>query len=181
MNPIIALVSVSTPGKASRPGGGPASLRSLNSVQKLIGVALALSLLSTPGLAADLVNVAGASKIAVGGYDPVAFFTDGKPVSGSPSISAAYRGATYLFASEDHKLLFAQNPGKYTPQYGGFCAYGVGHNALFPVDISTWQVRDGKLYLNLNSEVLKKFNADFDGNVSKAEENWPGLVKQNGR
>lgn len=142
---------------------------------------LAFMLMVTPVLAADLINVAGASKIAVAGYDPVAFFTDAKPVNGSPSFSAQYQGATYFFASEEHKQLFTQNPEKYAPQYGGFCAYGVGLGALFPVDITTWQVRDGRLYLNLNHDILAKFNADFEGNVGKAEKNWPSLVRKNAK
>ena len=106
---------------------------------------LALMLLSTPVFAADLINVSGASHVAINGYDPVAFFTDGKPVNGSPSISAMHHGATYFFATEEHKRLFTSSPEKYAPQYGGFCAYGVGHDALFPVDINTWQVRNNKL------------------------------------
>jgi YHS domain-containing protein len=137
--------------------------------------------LSHPLFAADLVNVAGASRIALDGFDPVAFFTDARPVSGVPSFTTVYQGATYFFANEEHRRLFAQNPARYAPQYGGFCAYGVGLNALFPVDINTWQVRNGKLYLNLNPDILQKFNEDFDGNVSKAEANWPGLVRKNVR
>jgi YHS domain-containing protein len=140
---------------------------------------LALMLLSTPLLAADLVNVAGASHIAINGYDPVAFFTDSKPVSGSPSISVTHQGAVYFFATEEHKRSFTQNPDKYVPQYGGFCAFGVGLDALFPVDITTWQIRNDRLYLNLNQDILQKFNADFDANVVKADKNWPGLVKKN--
>ena len=141
---------------------------------------LALTLLSTPVFAGSLVNVAGVSHIAVEGYDPVAFFSDARPVKGSPSISATYQGAVYFFATEEHKQLFTTSPDKYVPQYGGFCAFGVGLNALFPVDISTWQIRNGKLYLNLDHDILKKFNADFDGNVGRADQNWPGLVQKNG-
>jgi YHS domain-containing protein len=141
----------------------------------------ALALLSASVLAGELINVSGASKIAVSGYDPVAFFTDSKPVNGSPFITAQYEGATYFFASEEHKKLFTENPDKYAPQYGGYCAFGVGLDKLFPVDINTWQVREGKLYLNLNEGILKKFNADFEGNVTKADKNWPGLVKQHGK
>jgi YHS domain-containing protein len=136
---------------------------------------------SAPLLAADLVNVSGASKVAIDGYDPVAFFTDAKPMNGSPFISATHRGAIYFFTTEDHKRIFTQNPGQYAPQYGGYCAFGVGLDALFPVDINTWQIRDGKLYLNLNADILKKFNTDFDANIAKAEKNWPGLVRKNGR
>jgi hypothetical protein len=140
-----------------------------------------LWLLAVPVFAADLVNVSGPGKAAVSGYDPVAFFTDSKPTIGSPLISATYQGAVYYFATEDHRKLFEQDPARYAPQYGGFCAYGVGQNALVPVDISTWQVRNGKLYLNLNAEVLKKFNADFGGSVARAEKYWPGLVAKKGQ
>ena len=141
----------------------------------------ALMLLTTSAFAGELVNVSGASKAAISGYDPVAFFTDSKPVNGSPFITAEHQGATYFFASEEHKKLFTANPDKYAPQFGGFCAFGVGLDKLFPVDINTWQVRDGKLYLNLNGDILKKFNADFEGNVAKADKNWPGLVKKHGK
>jgi YHS domain-containing protein len=150
-------------------------------MKNIIKTMLAIALLSVSAQAGELVNVSGTNKVAVSGYDTVAFFTDSKPVSGSPSISANYQGATYLFASEEHKKLFTENPGKYAPQCGGFCSYGVGVGGLFPVDISTWQVRNGKLYLNKNPDVLKKFNADFDSNVAKADKNWPDLVKKNGK
>ncbi|HET6371787.1 MAG TPA: YHS domain-containing (seleno)protein [Candidatus Polarisedimenticolia bacterium] len=139
-----------------------------------------LLLLSSSALAADLVNVSGASKVAIDGFDPVAFFTDSKPVNGSPTITATHQGAVYFFATEEHRRLFEENPARYKPQYGGFCAYGVGHGALAPVDINTWQVRNGKLYLNFSPDVLKLFNAEFDANVAKAEKNWPGLVSKKG-
>ena len=137
--------------------------------------------LSASAAGGSLVNVSGASRTALSGYDPVAFFTDSKPVNGSPFISAEHQGATYFFASEEHKKLFAESPQKYLPQYGGFCAFGVTIDKVLPVDIHTWQVRDGKLYLNLNPEILKGFNADFSGNLAKAEANWPGLVMKNAR
>ena len=150
-------------------------------MKNLVNSFAALVLLSASASAGDLVNVSGASKAAVSGYDTVAFFTDSKPVSGSPFITADYQGATYFFASEEHKRLFTANPEKYAPQCGGFCTYGVALGKLFPVDITTWQVRDGKLYLNLNHDILKKFNDDYDGNVAKANKNWPGLVKKHGK
>jgi YHS domain-containing protein len=142
---------------------------------------VAVALLTVSAFAGDLVNVSGASKAAVSGYDTVAFFTDAKPVNGSPFISAEYKGATYFFASEEHKALFTANPEKYVPQFGGFCAFGVGLGKLFPVDINTWQVRNEKLYLNLNPAILEKFNADFSGNVTKADKNWPVLEKDKGK
>jgi YHS domain-containing protein len=142
---------------------------------------VAFALLSVSALAADLVNVSGASNVAVSGFDPVAFFLDAKPVNGSPFIIAEYQGATYFFATEAHKSLFAGDPAKYAPQFGGHCAYGVAINKVLPVDISTWQIRSGKLYLNLNPDIRVKFDADFAGNVAKAQQNWPGLVKKYGK
>jgi len=150
-------------------------------MKNLIKSIAAFALLTVSAYAGDLVNVSGASKIAVSGYDTVAFFTDAKAVNGSPFISAEYQGATYFFATEEHKALFTASPEKYAPQCGGFCAYGVALGKLFPVDINTWQVRNGKLYLNLNPDILKKFNADFDRNVAKANKNWPKLVAKNGK
>lgn len=139
----------------------------------------AVAVFATSVFAGELVNVAGASGIAVDGYDLVAFFTDKKPTNGDPSISTTYKGAKYFFASKAHKAEFEADPDKYVPQFGGYCAYGVAVGALFPVDINTWQVRNGKLYLNLNPEILKLFNKDFEGYVVKAEKNWPELVKKN--
>lgn len=141
----------------------------------------ATALLATSAVAGNLVNVSGTSNAAVNGFDPVAFFIDSKQVNGSPIIVAEHKGATYYFATEEHKKLFTANPDKYAPQFGGFCAYGVALGKLFPVDINTWQVRDSKLYLNLNPDILKKFNADIADNLAKATQNWPGLVKDNGK
>jgi len=153
----------------------------MKNYKNLLTLTAAALVLTLNAVAGDLVNVSGASNIAVGGYDTVAFFTDKKPINGDPGISAAFQGATYIFASKEHKELFAAAPEKYAPQCGGYCAYGVSVGALFPVDISTWQVRDGKLYLNLNKSILKKFNAEFAVNVAKADKNWPTLVEKHGK
>lgn len=130
---------------------------------------------------AELVNFAGASNVALSGYDPVAFFTDSKPVNGEFNITATHRGATYFFANEENKAQFAADPDKYAPQNGGFCSFGVSVGALFPVDIKTWQVHNDMLYLTLNPDVNEMFNQDLDGNIAKAADNWPGLVEKNGR
>lgn len=127
----------------------------------------------------NLVNVSGASGIGLDGFDPVSFFKSESPVNGSPMIRASHAGATYLFANEKNKAAFLANPDRYAPQYGGFCAYGASINILLPVDITTAQVRDDKLYLNVNSDILAKFNADFKGSVARANSNWPGLFDAN--
>ena len=148
-------------------------------MRAIVRVLFVFLLLSAPLLAADLVNLSG--NVAVGGYDPVAFFTDAKALKGNPAISTTHHGATYYFASQEHRKLFQQSPERYVPQYGGYCAYGTSRGVLAPVDISTWQVRDGKLYLNHDASVRERFDADFDGNVTKADANWPGLVTDHGK
>lgn len=125
----------------------------------------------------NLVNVSGASGIALDGFDPVSFFDGGEPLNGAPTIRAEHAGATYLFANERNRERFLAEPDRFAPQYGGFCAFGVSINILLPVDITTAQVRNGKLYLNVNSQILEKFNADFEGSVTRASENWPGLFE----
>lgn len=147
-------------------------------MKTLFAVVCATLIATAVASAADLVNVSGASQVALDGYDPVAFFTDAKPVHGLPDVTAMYQGATYYFASEDHRKRFQSDPVHYVPQFGGFCTYGVAVGKLLPVDITTWQVRGEKLYLNLNPDVAKAFNANFDGLVSKAADNWSKLKTQ---
>lgn len=175
----LALVAIIiTPALAEKSGNRITPLRSKNMDSMKSSRTMEME---SPRMMQKSVNVAGASNIALSGYDPVAFFTDGEPAHGNPGITATHNGAMYLFASEAHKGLFESNPARYAPQYGGYCAFGVSVGALFPVDISTWQIRDGKLYLNLNPGILEKFNEDFDGNIAKAESRWPGLLEKYGK
>ena len=138
--------------------------------------------MNAPSVAPTLDNTAGASGFALDGFDPVAFFTDKKPVNGDPAITSKYQGGTYMFATTEHQQAFDANPAHYAPQYGGFCAFGVSVGALFPVDvINTWQVRDGELTVILNPELRKVFDNEFEQNVTKADTNWPGLVSEHGK
>ncbi|BDS07162.1 hypothetical protein NT6N_22020 [Oceaniferula spumae] len=127
----------------------------------------------------SLVNTSGVTQIAINGFDPVAFFTEGKAVHGEPEITSTHEGAVYMFASHEHKESFNKEPGKYLPQYGGFSALAASYGSLLPVDISTWKVRDGKLYLDLNPEYADDFHADFASNVEKADAQWPKLIEKN--
>lgn len=150
-------------------------------MKTLIKTAAVLALSASFSLAAELVNVSGASGIAIAGHDPVGFFTEKKPVHGDPSISTEYKGATYIFSSKSNLKKFKANPEKYAPQFGGFCAYGCSVGALFPADVESWQINDGKLYFALNPEIKKLFNKDFTANSSKANKNWPKLVESNAK
>lgn len=113
--------------------------------------------------------------LALRGYDPVSYFLDSGPQAGRADLSATHQGATYRFASKKNLRRFEDDPGKYLPQYGGFCAYGASVGAKFDGDPLVWKVVDGKLYLNLNSEIQKLWNEDIGGAVSKADANWPKI------
>jgi YHS domain-containing protein len=118
--------------------------------------------------------------LAVQGYDTVAYFTDNKPVKGSPKFSAEFEGTKYFFVSAEHKALFDANPAKYAPAYGGYCGYAASIDRLSPISPEWFQIIDGKLILQHNKKAYDKFNADLKSNVLKADENWPGLVARNG-
>lgn len=124
-------------------------------------------------------NVNGAG-IAIEGYDPVAYFVQGKAVEGQKNYSYSIDGATYYFSSAQNRDLFKSMPAKYRPQYGGWCAYAMGAKGeKVEVDPGTFKVLDGKLYLFYNkffNNTLKSWNKDEGGLKMKADANW---TKQN--
>lgn len=118
------------------------------------------------------------SGLALQGYDPVAFFTENKPVKGREEFVARHQGARYQFASKENRDRFKQDPGKYEPAFGGYCAYGVSRNKLVKIDVEAFQIVEGRLLLQYSKGVRSDFNQDTKGNLAKAEANWPGLVKK---
>ena len=119
--------------------------------------------------------------VAIQGYDPVGFFTDNHPVKGDSKFVIKRDGAIYLFASKEHKELFAKDPAKYEPAFGGYCAYGVSRNKLVEIDVEASQVVDGKLLLQYSKGVRADFNKDAKGNLAKANANWPALLAKKGK
>lgn len=115
---------------------------------------------------------------ALQGYDPVAFFTEGKPVKGDPNISSKLNGAVYYFATAEHKAAFDKNPAKYEPQFGGYCAYGVSKGDLVKIEVDAFQIVGGRLLLQYNKGIRDKFNKDPGGNLKAADTNWPSVSKK---
>lgn len=110
---------------------------------------------------------------AVHGYDVVAYFTAGAPTEGDDRFTAEYEGAQYRFASAEHRDTFKQDPAKYAPQYGGFCAFGTSVGRKFDGDPHAWRIVDGKLYLNLNKKIQARWLQDTAGYIRGANHNWP--------
>lgn len=146
---------------------------------KKLFLLLTLSLLTLPALAQTktLLNL-DKSGLALQGYDPVAFFTDAKPVKGDAKFPAQHNGAVYFFAGKAHLDEFKKNPAKYEPSFGGYCAYGVSRGKLVEVDVEAFQIVDGRLLLQYSKGVRSDFNKDAKGNLTKADQNWPGLMEK---
>jgi len=116
------------------------------------------------------------NKVAIQGFDPVAYFNQGKAVKGKKEILASYQGVIYKFSSNENKDAFLKNPSKYEPQYGGWCAYAMGSSGgKVEINPETFKIIDGKLYLFYNeyfNNTLKSWNKDEDTLKSKAGINW---------
>ena len=125
--------------------------------------------------ASDPVYETGAG--AIGGYDPVAYFTDGKPVAGKPEFTHEWNGATWRFASAANRAAFALEPERYAPQFGGYCAYAVGNAYTAKSDPLAWHVEDGKLYLNFSAEVREIWLKDKARLIPAAVANWPKVIR----
>jgi YHS domain-containing protein len=117
------------------------------------------------------VYVAGGK--AIKGYDPVAFFTESKPLMGRDSLMLEWSGATWYFADRRNLEAFKAEPEKYAPQYGGYCAYGTAQGHKAPTEVETWTILDVKLYFNYNQKVKEAWSKDRPELIRKADENWP--------
>jgi len=116
--------------------------------------------------------------VAIRGYDPVAYFVDGKPTTGRDEFTTDWMGAKWKFASQANLERFKAEPAKYAPQYGGYCAYGTAKGHLAPTEPAAWSVVDGKLYLNYNKQVSKLWQKDIPGYNAAADRQFSGLLKE---
>jgi len=146
---------------------GTAALASLVSVAGLSDVALAQK---------AKVFTGKTSGVAINGYDPVGYFTESKPVKGSPEFSTQWNGAKWQFSSAANRDAFSANPEKFAPQYGGYCAYAVSYGSTAKTEPEAWTIVDDKLYLNFSLGVRERWKADIPGFIAKADGNWPGVL-----
>ena len=117
------------------------------------------------------------SNIALQGHDPVAYFAEGKPVKGDEAFSTEYMGAQFRFASAANRDAFLADPQAYAPQYGGYCAWAMADGKHAKGDARHWRIVDGKLYLNYNKSIQKKWDADIPGFIERADTKWSDINK----
>ena len=134
---------------------------------------------SGPLKAGGEINTGYFGNVAIQGYDPVAYFTEGKATQGSEDHTLKWLGAFWRFASKEHKQLFAANPQDFAPQYGGHCATGLAIHGKLTKDIDpeAWAIIDDKLYLNYSKETNKLLTGKVI-TVEKSNENWEKAAKQ---
>lgn len=120
-------------------------------------------------------------QLAIKGYDPVAYFKQGKAVKGKKEFTIVYEGVSYNFASALNKEYFSKNPSKYEPQFGGWCAFAMGDSGeKVEINPETFKVADGKLYLFYNAyfnNTLKSWNRNETALKLKADANWKKIIK----
>ena len=113
---------------------------------------------------------------AIYGYDPVSYFTAAGPSKGDPAITTDWRGATWLFSTSENREAFLQEPDRYAPEYGGWCAYGMAKGYAAETDpLNAWTIHNNKLYLNWDEKVSRKWNKKLGKYLSKSEANWPDV------
>jgi len=120
------------------------------------------------------------NKVAIQGYDPVAYFIQKKALKGKTTLATTYEGVVYYFSTQANKENFAKNPSQYEPQFGGWCAYAMGANAeKVEINPETFKIIDGKLFLFYNAffnNTLKSWNKDEVSLKKKAEANWKKIL-----
>ena len=114
--------------------------------------------------------------VALGGYDPITYFSEGQPKKGDPKIEATFNGALYHFVSQDDRATFEKDPTKYAPAYGGFCGYAASIGKVRPADPLIWTIVDGRLIVQHTKSADELWKQDVAGNKAKADKYWPLLV-----
>lgn len=114
--------------------------------------------------------------VALGGYDPITYFNDGKPAKGDPKIEATFDGALYHFVSQANRETFEKSPTRYAPAYGGYCGYAASVGKVRPANPLIWSIVDGQLIVQHTKGADELWKADVAGNKAKADKYWPHLV-----
>ncbi|MGQ0590809.1 MAG: YHS domain-containing (seleno)protein [Sphingosinicella sp.] len=147
-------------------------------MRKLLALLIALAAPATAVAAVPAPAVSATQEgVAIGGYDAVAYFSEGRPVRGSAEFAHRWNGAEWRFASAAARDRFAADPESYAPAFGGYCAWAVSQNYLAPGDPLVWRIVDGRLYLNFNARAKELWEADLAGAIARGMRNWPSVLE----
>ncbi|WP_404365486.1 YHS domain-containing (seleno)protein [Marinobacter sp.] len=147
-------------------------------MNRLLALAALVILLTTSALASESPVYTGLiGNTAAGGYDIVSYFESGEPAKGSTQFTASYKGATWRFTNAENLRRFQQDPARYAPAYGGYCAWAVSQGYLAKGDPKHWAIRDGRLYLNYDESVHNRWLEDPESFIRQADANWPAVLE----
>jgi YHS domain-containing protein len=144
----------------------------------IVMMAMALVVLTGALTAAEPPRYLSRGGLALGGYDAVAYFTDGKAVRGDVKFEITWDGARWRFASAENRDRFTREPQRYAPQFGGYCAYAISQGHTASGDPEAWSIVEGKLYVNYSPSVKRTWDMDQAGYIKKANANWPSILKK---
>lgn len=159
-----------------------------DSTVKFLSIILLLGLVAAnSALAASKINTLDKKGLfgyedtgtAIRGFDTVAYFTLGKPTEGSDEFTSEWMDATWKFSSQENLDLFEAEPAKYAPQYGGYCAYGVANGYAVKIEADQWEILEGKLYLNYDNSVQKKWIKNKLGFITEADSKFESVLQAN--
>lgn len=136
------------------------------------------ALAAAPYRAAPAAEPARRERVALKGYDPVSYFTDGRPEQGSHEFTAAYDDTTYWFKNDEHRALFVAGPDRYAPQFGGFCTIMISRGGKYEADPEAWAIANGKLYVFSSKDGVPLFRRQRTSILARANANWSGLHAQ---
>lgn len=147
--------------------------------RSLLTIAVALPALAMAGFGSQAATPAiyADDGVAIDGSDPVAYFTEGRPVAGKPSIAHDWMGVTWRFSTEANRAAFIADPEAYAPQYGGYCAYAVSEGYTASTTPSAWKIVDGKLYLNYSRSIQRRWERNIPERIRDADANWPSVLR----
>ena len=128
-----------------------------------------------PAHAGGVIDKTFFDHVAIKGYDTVAYFTERRPVKGSPKFAQEWLGATWHFANATNRDTFVTNPEKYMPQFGGYCSKAMSDGFVKSLDPKAWRIIDGKLYVYASKKGRDNFAKDIPGRTAQAKANWPGI------
>jgi YHS domain-containing protein len=143
----------------------------INRIQWLVAVGL----ISASGAVMGEGRIYAEDGVAISGADPVAYFELGEATQGSSEHSYEWRGVEWHFANPDHRAMFAENPEKYAPEYGGWCAWAAARGDAAATSPQAWAIEDGDLYLNYNQSIQTRWEKDVQGFIERADDQWPDI------
>ena len=145
-------------------------------VMHLAGVALVLGIATMIGPAgAQDSGQTDTQRLAIRGYDPVGYFTEGRPLLGKPEFEHVWDGVRYRFASAQHMTLFRTDPERFAPQFAGSCAMAMSKGWKVEANPENWSISNGRLFVFASSDAVAHFQADSQGTAAEADKNWNRL------